>query len=42
MFRWINSNSQENKSIEIYVVTIKISMTEYYHLINHDSSYSLF
>ena len=27
-------NSQEYKRFEIYVVTIKISMTEYYHWIN--------
>ena len=27
-------NSQEYKSSEIYVVTIKISMTEYHHWIN--------
>ena len=28
-------NSQEYKSFAIYVVTIKISMTEYHHWINH-------
>ena len=27
-------NSQEYKSFEIYVVSIKISMTEYHHWIN--------
>ena len=27
-------NSQEYKSFEIYAVTIKISVTEYHHLIN--------
>ena len=34
-------NSQECKSVEIYVVTIKISMTEYHHLINHSSWFIL-
>ena len=34
---WCSSgpiNSQEYKSLEIYVVTIKIAMTEYHHWIN--------
>ena len=34
-------NSQEYKSFEIDVVTIKISMTEYHHLINRQT-YGLF
>ena len=34
MFRRVK-NSQEYKSFDIYVVTIKISMTEYHHLINY-------
>ena len=34
-------NSQEYKSVEIYAVTIKISMTEYPHWIN-GQTYHLF
>ena len=35
MFRWINN--QEYKNFEIYAVSIKMSMTEYHHLITPQS-----
>ena len=31
-------NSQDYKSFDIYVVTMKISMTEYHHLINRQTN----
>ena len=40
MFRWIK-HSQEYKRFEIDAVTIKISMTEYHHLLNRQA-YGLF
>ena len=41
MISWWINNSQEYKSFEIDAVTFKISITEYYHLINHQA-YGLF
>ena len=34
MFRWVIKTARNTKAFHIYTVTIKISMTEYKHLLN--------